>query len=155
MKILKQSLFKVVMITVMVFFLNCKSAQNNVDRSMPLEIGQVYYTNTIDDNQASNLDIYIPIISNPNNIQLLQVFFHGKQTNLVISNDNLIVGHFNLEVPKKSDIIMSSDPYAEYGNQVPKLQKPTPFILKDNECVISYKDGGVVKYFKIDNIIKK
>lgn len=154
MKILKQYLFKVVMLTIMVFFLNCKSVQNDVDMKTPLKIGQVYYTNTIDDNQASNLDIYIPIISNPNHTQLLQVFFHGKQTNLVISNDNLIVGHFNLEVPKKSDIIMSSDPHAEYGNQVPKLQKTTSFILKDNECVISYKVDGTVKYFKVSNIIK-
>lgn len=155
MKILNKYALKILMVSVTALFINCKSAQNDVDMKTPLEIGQVYYTNTIHDNQVSNLDVYIPIISNPNHIQLLQVFFQGKQTNLETSNDNLIVGHFNMKVHKKSDIIMSSDPYAEYGNQMPKLDKPIPFNLKEDECVISYKEDGTVKYFKVSNIIKK
>lgn len=155
MKILKQLAFKAVMLTVMAFFLNCKSVQNDVDMKTPLEIGNVYYVTTMYDHQASRLDLYIPIISNPNHIQLLQVFFRAKQTNLETSNDNLIVGHFIMETNRKSDIIMSSDPHAEYGNQVPKLQKSIPFTLKDDECVISYTSNGTVKYFKVGNIIKK
>ena len=50
---------------------------------------------------------------------------------------------------------MSSDPKAEYGNKVPELPKKTPFNLEDNECVISYKQDHVLKYYKISNIIKK
>ena len=44
---------------------------------------------------------------------------------------------------------MSSDPYAEYGNQVPKLEKPIPFNLKENECVISYKEDEPLSILKL------
>ena len=155
MKILNTYAFKILMVSVTALFINCKSAQNDVDMKTPLKIGQVYYTNTIQNNQDSRIDVFIPVMSNPNHIQLLQFFFQGKQTNLETSNDNLIVGHFIMKTNRKSDIIMSSDPYAEYGNQVPKLDKPMPFNLKEDECVISYNEGGTIKYFKVSNIIKK
>ena len=145
----------ILMILVSAFIINCKSAQTGVDLSSPFELGQVYYRKTTHGNQTSGINIYVPIVSNPDRLQLLDVFFHGKQTNLETNKEGLMVGHFNMEAPKKNAIIMSSDPYAEYGNQVPKIEKPIPFKLKDNECVVSYKEGDALKFFKIGNIIKK
>jgi len=50
---------------------------------------------------------------------------------------------------------MSNDPNAEFGNEMPEISQKIPFVLKDNECVISYKDGKTTKYFKVDNITEK
>ena len=50
---------------------------------------------------------------------------------------------------------MSNEPYAEYGNKVPELPKKSFFQLKENECVISYKQSGKTKYFKIKGLTKK
>lgn len=50
---------------------------------------------------------------------------------------------------------MSNEPYAEYGNKVPKLPEKPSFKLKENECVVSYKEEDKIKYFKIKNMIQK
>lgn len=152
MKFFKKTAPLIIMLVVTWSFLKCKSIQK-VNDNMPLEIGQVYYQNSTE--EGFEINLYIPIITNPNHIALDSVYFHGRQTTLEISNDSLAIGHFKPIPAQKKDFIMSSDPYAEYGNQVPTLEKRIPFNLKENECVISYKEGEVVKYFKIGNILKK
>ncbi len=50
---------------------------------------------------------------------------------------------------------MSNEPNAEYGNPIPKIKEKLPFALKENDCVISYKESDKTKYFKIEKIIEK
>lgn len=151
MKLFKKTASFIVMLVLALSFIKCKSIQK-LNNNMPLEIGQTYYQNSTEGDFG--IILYIPIITNPNHIVLDSVYFHGRQTKLEISRETLAIGRFKLPAQKK-DFIMSSDPYAEYGNQVPKLEKRIPFNLKETECMISYKEGKAVKYFKIDNIIKK
>ncbi len=133
----------------MVSFYNCSSAKMLQNES-PFEIGEAYY-------QESNTDInvYIPIKSNPNNTILDSVYFQGKKTKLELESASLAVGRFKTESTQKQDIIMSNKPYAEYGNKIPKLSEKSPFELKENECVVSYKEENKFKYFKIKNVIQK
>ena len=64
------------------------------------------------------------------------------------------VSHFKTALNQNEDIIMSGEDSAEYGNELPANIKPFPFQLKENECVISYKEGNTIKYFKVMNLIE-
>ncbi|WP_100613732.1 hypothetical protein [Confluentibacter citreus] len=148
MKTLKKTITFLLILFIMVSFYNCSSAK--MLQNEPLfEIGEAYY-------QASNSDIhvYISIKSNPNNILLDSVYFKGKQAKLEHEN-NLFVGRFKSSIIQKQDIIMSNEPYAEYGNKTPKLPEKLPFELKESECVVSYIDDNSIKYFKIKNVVQK
>ncbi|MEC3906339.1 hypothetical protein VOI54_04875 [Tamlana sp. 2201CG12-4] len=123
---------------------------------IPLEIGEVYYQDWSEGDKDINsgIKIVIPVISNINNIMLNAVYFRGQHAILIPDNDSY-VGKFEPLLNKKQDFIMSNEPYAEFGNKVPKLPKEAPFELNDNECAVSYKIGETIKYFKVSNIIKK
>lgn len=132
----------------MVSFYHCSSSKR-LQNKLPFEIHEAYYQES-----NSGTNVYISIKSNPNNIILDSIYFKGKQVKLGQEN-NLFVGRFASSIIQKQDIIMSNEPYAEYGNKVPKLPEKLPFELKDNECVLSYKEDNSIKYFKIKNVIQK
>ena len=140
---------KIAILLLAVTFLQC-ATHPKLQVDVPFEIGQVYYQ---EDQLGVNL--YIPIKSNPNNIKLDSVHFKGQQTKLESKNDTLFIANFNSIFSQKRNIIMSNEPYAEYGNQVPKLPARSPLKLKDTECVITYKKDATLKYFKISNINKR
>jgi len=114
------------------------------------EIGEAFYKE-----DQSGISLYIPVKAYPKHIVMDSVYFHGKQTKLEVKNGEILIGQFKPVFIQKPDIIMSNEPYAEYGNQIPKLPKKIPFKLKEDECIISYKKNSTVKYFKISGIIKK
>lgn len=149
MKTLKKITKFLLMTFIMVSFYNCSSAKMFQD-NLPFLIGEVYYQES-----STDINVYIPIKSNPNNIILDSIYFQGKKTKLEFENASLAVGRFKTESTQKQDIIMSNEPYAEYGNKVPKLPEKSPFELKGNECVVNYKEENKIKYFKIENMIKK
>ncbi|OYX28392.1 MAG: hypothetical protein B7Z06_01780 [Flavobacteriales bacterium 32-35-8] len=132
----------------MVSFYHCSSTKM-LRNHAPFEIDEVYYQES-----NSGTNVYISIKSNPNNIILDSIYFKGKQAKLEQEN-NLFVGRFTSNIIQKQDIIMSNEPYAEYGNKIPKLPEKSTFALKDNECVVSYKEDNSIKYFKIKNVIQK
>ncbi len=134
----------------------CGSAQKT-QASSPIQIGECYYQQWIGgiEGGGSGIDIYIPIISNLNKIELDSVYFQGKGVKLEVKNESIAIGRFMTDLNRKKDIIMSNEPYAEYGNQVNRSilkQWPT---LKNNQCVISYKEAAKIKYFMIDNLSEK
>ncbi|MDD7885885.1 hypothetical protein [Flavivirga sp. 57AJ16] len=156
MKSLKYRLNSFLFLLIALGFLQCASTQKLED-TLPLEIGDVYYQHWISGvkGEAAGYNVYIPIKSNPNNIVLDSLYFKGKQVALELKNASVFVGHFKPETNQKHDIIMSSDPLAEYGNPVPETTKKSPFELKDTECIVSYQKGNKTLYHKISNIIKK
>lgn len=145
----------------MLFFIvivisQCSIAQK-MQTSLPFLIGDVYYQNWVSGVKegGSGTNIYIQIVSSTKQIELDSVYFQGKVTKLELTNNMIGIGRFNSNTKSKNDIILSNEPYAEYGNKVPELIKKIPFDLNENQCVISYKEGNQIKYFKIDNIRKK
>ncbi len=150
--ILKSLLF----LLIVVGFSQCASTKRLEDK-LPLEIGVVYSQHWVSGVRGggSGYNLFIPIKSNPNKIVLDSLYFKGKRVKLEQKNASVFVGRFKTEANHKHDIIMSSDPLAEYGNTVPGLSKKTPFELNDTECVVSYQGGNKVLYYKISNVIKK
>lgn len=156
MKVFKNILFLLVMFFIMVSFSKCASTQK-LDKSLSMDLGAVYYKSWVAGVKGggSGFNIFIPITSNPNNIMLDSVFFKGKQVKLEYRNNSIFIGRFKTSINQKHDVVMSSNRLAEYENKVPELTTRSPFQLKEDECVVSYRLKNKVHYFKIDNIIKK
>ncbi|ULC59782.1 hypothetical protein MBM09_02110 [Flaviramulus sp. BrNp1-15] len=123
----------------------------------PLEFGDAHYQNWVAGVKGggAGFNLFIPIKANINKVVLDSVYFKNKKTKLEYVNDSLLVGRFKTEMNQKEDIIMSNEPYAEYGNKAPQLPEKIPFELKEDECVISYKEGENTKYYKLSNVFKK
>lgn len=151
--------FDFIFILVLFIFTNCSTAQK-LQKSAPISLGEVYSQSWVAGVKGggSGINLFIPVLNElPPNMQLDSVYFRGKGTKLEIAanNPSLYIGRFSGKFNQKQDIIMSNDSKEEYGNQLPIKQEEIPFDLKDNECVVSYKDSNSSKYFKIENITEK
>ncbi len=154
-----KNIIKVLLLTVVATtFCQCTSAQK-LQEKVPFKIGNVYYQHWVAGIQGggSGVNIFIPIDNSDNTIQLDSVYFIGKVSKLESkpNTPDLFIGRFMSAANQKKDIIMSDEPNAEYGNELPEEIKKTPFELKPNECVISYVEDGKTKHFKITNITEK
>ena len=140
----------------MASFSQC-SSKKKLQENTPLAIGKVYFQKWIAgiEGGGAGLNIYIP--TEDNSIELDSVYFRKKAAKLEFKNQNgiIYIGRFISGFNKKKDIVMSNEPNAEFGNEMPKIPLKIPFELKDNECVISYKEGKKTKYFKVSNIVEK
>ena len=156
MKTLKQMAFFSLISVVMMSFSQCASTQKLEGKS-PVEFKEVYYKTWSNPARytGSGINVYLLTTSENNDINLDSVYFRKQQVKLIQTKPNSYVGKFKTATNQPHDIVMSSDPKEEYGNTLPEIKKPIPFELKDNECVISYKEGKATKYFKISNITKK
>jgi len=128
-----------------------------METKLPLKIGEVSVQKWISGVKGggSGTNIFIQILNNPNNIELDSVFFQGKSAKVFLINKTQAIGRFTSEINQQKNIIMSNEPYAEYGNQVKKIPNKPRFELRENECVLSYIEKKQTKYFKIENIRKK
>ena len=148
-----------IMIIIMTSFSQCSSAQK-LQKEAPVKIGTVYYQHWVAGIQGggSGINLFIQTEGTlKDNIQLDSVYFRGNSAKFEVkpNNSTLFIGRFSLAANQKKDLIMSNKPKAEYGNELPKLKTKIPFELKENECVVSYKDGNKTKYFKIENVVGK
>ena len=140
-------------------FIRCSSTQK-LQSKAPLSLGKAYCQDWIAGTQGggSGINIFIPVVKEvPKGIQLDSVYFRGKGTTLEFIQDEnaLYVGRFISKFNQKPDMVMSRDPREEYFNEIPQVTAKIPFELKDSECVITYKENNLVKYFKIENISEK
>lgn len=156
MKIIKNSLATVLLFVAVVSFSQCSSTKNLQDKA-PAKFGQVYCQKWVAGIQGGGAGLNIFIPTEDTSIILDSVYFRGKAAKLEVQyqKGKIFIGRFISDFNKKKDIIMSNEPKAEFGNEMPKVPQTIPFKLKDNECVISYKDGKTIKYFKIDNVVEK
>ncbi|WP_298755342.1 hypothetical protein [uncultured Psychroserpens sp.] len=139
----------------MASFSQCSSAQK-LQKEAPVPFGEVYCQNWNAGVQGggSGLNIYIPI--GDHTIALDSVYFRGRVSKLEMKqNSQLLVGSFRTDNNSPKDIVMSSDSKEEYANQIPGEMTPIPFELKDDECVVSYKQNNKTLYYKILNVKQK
>lgn len=142
-----------------ILFSSCSSAQK-LQSEAPIKYGEVYCETWVAGVRGggSGINLFIPLSKEaPKSVQLDSVYFRGKGTLLekIEGEKTLYVGRFQTNFNQMQDIVMSSDPNEEYGNEAPNLDEKIPFELKDSECVVSYKNGDETKYFKIVNVIEK
>ena len=150
--------FLVMMPFALVTFSHCSSAQKLQDEA-PFKINEAYYQSWVSGVRGggAGVNVFLDMDSIPQNVTLDSIYFRGKGTKFEVKEGNktLLIARFRSVANQKQDIIMSNEPQAEYGNQVPKIPQKIPFRLKDDECVISYTEGKTTKYFKIDKLIKR
>ena len=137
----------------------CSSAQK-LEPIAPLDFGDVYYQKKAQAvrDLESYLTIFIPVEEEiKNNIELDSVYFRGRSAKLMDTNKSpkMYYGRFVIKPKKAEDIILSSDMKDEHQNKVTMDNPKIPFELLPNQCVISYKQDGKTKYYKISNIKEK
>lgn len=153
MKTLKQ-IFKLLTLTfIMSSFSQCSSAQK-LQKEAPTTFGDIYCKKWVSGipEGPSGLNIFIEV-KDPK-FQLDSVYFRDNVTQLIKNPQDTkqYIGSFMTLPEQKKDIIMSSDPKAEYGNKIPEKPIKIPFELAYNECVVSYKVNGKTKYYKLTNV---
>lgn len=156
MRLFRNLLFLVFMFVIMAVFSQCATGKQ-LETNLPFEIGDVYYQESAAGVKGggSGVNIFITLQENPNDIMLDSVYFQGKEAKLEFVNDTVYMGRLESKTVLKNDIIMSIEPYAEYGNKAPKTPKKPRFQLREDECIVSYKTSNKVKYFKIGKINKR
>ena len=139
------------LLVLMVSFSQCSTA-HKLQKEAPTEFGVVYsqkWTAGVKDG-GSGINVFIPIKDTATPLD--SIYFRGQmaQLELIEGDKPVYVGRFKTahNQPTK-DIIMSDDPREEYGNKAPVIEHDFPFELTDNECIITYKKGDQIMYYKI------
>lgn len=155
MKINKHLLGIISIITILICFTQCSSAQK-LQENASFELGQVTFQNWVAGVQGggSGYHMLINVISNKNNVDFDSIYFRGYKAKIEIGKINYVAG-IKTEINQREDIIMSNNGNDEFGNKARFKDANFPFKLKDNECVISYIEKSTIKYYKVKNLIKK
>ena len=140
-------------------FVNCSSAQK-LEEKLPFKIDEVYCQSWVAGIKGggSGINIFIPVKGElSKTIQLDSVYFREKASKLEFkpNNPKLFIGRFLSSSNQRKDLIMSSEPNAEYGNELPDPLPEIPFDLRSDECVISYLESGKTYYYKIDKVSER
>lgn len=158
MKLFKPALFAFIILFVVASFSQCSSSKELQEKG-PITFGKVYYQAWVAgiEGGGSGINIFIPVEETAlAHIKLDSVYFRGKVSKLETkTDDRLYVGRFSTPANQQKDIKMTNEPYGEYGNTATGLSENFPFQLKNDECVVSYKDNSQTKYYKIENITEK
>ncbi|RIA08252.1 hypothetical protein OE09_0061 [Flavobacteriaceae bacterium MAR_2010_72] len=140
-------------------FSQCTDKSSLQDEA-PVAFGDVYYqyrAQAVRDLESS-FTLVIPIKEDlPSNITLDSVYFKGKSAKLQITTnkDKVYFAKFITKPAHNEDIILSSDMADERKNKLPEPPVKMPFELEPNECIISYTQDGITKYFKIKGITQR
>ena len=146
------------MILIVTFSLSGCSSQKKLVDEAPFELGNAICYNWAGGRAESGSGTMLEIPLKDDNLgaqKMQQAYFRGKIADIKITNTEsgwVAKANFKKASSEKADMVMHSDATKEVGNQPPKIKKEFPFELKDDECVISFLDGDMVKYFKLSNI---
>lgn len=137
-------------------FSQCGSSQKLIGaKEAPFRLGEVRSEAwTLANNSlAKGTNLFFPL-EDGKQIMLDSVYYQGRATKLKkIKRDSYVVFIGVFEDPVKPDMIMHEDATREAGNMPPPLRAKIPFELKDDEAVVSFKEGDVVKYLKVTGIM--
>ncbi|GHA39155.1 hypothetical protein GCM10007103_20750 [Salinimicrobium marinum] len=158
---MKTGVFFLFGIFTVISFSSCANSKN-IQEKAPVDLEQAYYTTWVGGTKGagSGLNFYIPMIQTQDiDIEMDSVYFRGKRAELQFKpeNENLYIGYFRTgeNSNKAPDVIMSSDPTEEYGNQLPQMTEDFPFDLEENEAVLSFRKNGKRGYYKMDVVERK
>jgi len=98
---------------------------------------------------GSGYHLYIEVASDT--IQLDRIYFRSLKADIKKEHDGFKA---YLKDNIKEDIVMSSNQIDELNNKLPN-EEAFPFLLNDDECVISYFQNDVHKFIRVTNLIEK
>ena len=146
----------ILLILVCVAISCCSTAEKTTkENPHPFKVVKATYNNWVGGLPGSN-GITVHIAIDNATIKLDTLFFRNHK--VVLSQDKgldkpFYTGSFKLS-EKKRALIMSSDPREEYGNEPPNLKQQIPFILKEDQAVISYVYKNKIRHYNIDTLKK-
>ncbi|MFV0541898.1 MAG: hypothetical protein ACK5MZ_11815 [Aestuariibaculum sp.] len=145
MKTLIQLFF---IITISVPFLQCKSMnqQKQVQNNTAVEVMSIFY---IENDNEIILNLYAQTLAD--HVVIDSIYFKGRSSKLKLVSDNSYTGTLKLN-NIHSDIIMSSDTNAEYGNKLPLKYNAFPFKLNKNQAAISYHIKNKTEYLIVEGV---
>lgn len=140
-----------------VTFLTIQCKTRPFDTNPPFEITSATSTKWFGGQPGvSGVNVFIEYSVNKD-IQFDSLYFSNKVVKIkyiTTNNKQLLAGYFSTSTRnQKSDLTFHRNPINEKNNKVLQIQK-FPFILKENEAVLSYIEGSNTKYFKITGIKK-
>jgi len=141
-------------IAILFSFIQCGSIK--LENNPPFKLEKASYNNWVGGQPGvRGTKVEIALKEN-SSITFDSIFFRNKSTKVEIntaSGKTLLIGHFNTSKRQNSDLILDADVTKEMKNTPPVVNN-SHFELKENEAILSYKVGGKIKYFKIENIEK-
>ena len=129
-------------------FTQCKSTK--FDSNPPFTVEKSSFNNWVGGQpgvSGTRVEIYL---TDKVDITFESLFFKNKKTNIEIrekKGKTFLTAHY--DTSKRNDMVLESDIKKETVN---KLPEDFPFKLKENEAVISFKEGTKTKYVKIVDI---
>ena len=136
-------------------FINCSTVKTNTfTDAAPFIITAPYYNSWIAgiEGGGSGINVFLPV-SDTRNIDIDSIHFRGEKA-IVEKKESLIIGRFKTTLNQSRDLIMSSNPKDEFQNKVIYKFDLSPFVLADNECVVSYRLQNKRHYYKISDLKK-
>ncbi|MCX7551364.1 hypothetical protein [Xanthomarina sp. F2636L] len=155
MKTQKQFLGFILILSILITFTQCSSAQK-LQEQASFELGEVSFQRWIAGVQGggSGYHMLINVISNKNNVVFDSVYFRGYKAKIEIGKI-AYVANIKTKDNQREDLIMSNNGQEEFGNKQPNKEANSSFKLSDKECVISYIENETTKYLKVNNLIEK
>ena len=135
--------------------ITCKSI--SFDKKPPFKITEASYKNWAGGQPGVHgINVYISYISK-NAVDFDSIYFRNQTGKLEIKKHpetNLLVGYFNTSTTNnKKDLLLQREDKKSYSTIKNELK--IPFILKENEAVISFTEAGTTKYYKVLNLKKE
>lgn len=153
---------KIVPILILIGFTNCSTSQKiDLQEKSPFNIvaafAQEWTAGQKDGGSGTNVQITVQNVDSAT-YEFKDFYFRGSKTTLQdasTKNNGLYVAYFINPIKIEKEIILHKDHKKEAGNEPPHLQENFPFILENDEGVISYTENGNLKYYKLKNIVEK
>ena len=136
-------------------FINCSTVKTNTfTDAAPFIITAPYYNSWIAgiEGGGSGINVFLPV-SDTRNIDIDSIHFRGEKA-IVENKGSSIIGRFKTTLNQSRDLIMSSNPKDEFQNKLIYKFDLSPFVLADNECVVSYRLQNKRHYYKISDLKK-
>ncbi|MCD2258199.1 hypothetical protein [Psychroserpens luteolus] len=121
--------------------LGCSNAYK-LEKAAPIQYSRAYYQHWTAPIKvgSSGINFHIANLTPANNVVIDSVFFRNLKGKLVPSR-----GKYVSQLVKRKPI--------SEGHEL-NTMKEFPFEITNRECVVSYRENGETKYFKISNLIE-
>lgn len=157
-------LMKYLMSALLIFTLGLSgcSSQKKLTDVAPFEIKEAVCQTWVGGREESGSGMEVKIalegISEAD-VDLNQLYFRGRVGDVSLFTTEQGKTAICTFTDQEKDISMHSDPTKEVGNQPPRIRSAEeiefPFELEQDEAVISYMEGGRMRYFKITGVVEK
>lgn len=143
MKSLKKVTFTMVLAAIMFTTFLCSGQKGTtlvLEKQIPFTIKPVQFQEWYAGIKigATGLNVYIPIANQAQNVTIDRIYFRN------------LVG--KLEMKEDQYVAVLKNTHSQYTFKKSKRPKDYPFTLLDYECVISYLENDVRKYYKIKQL---